>query len=235
MSVLARLAGMEKLARSNLPVRIAQGVAMASRHNGPLMLTAYEQLKPSERSFVDVYLLTDSPTKAARAAYPSITESLLNVRALDMLRRPLIQAAIAAKLEAVSSRYAVTLDRTVAEIAKIAYANMGDYVRINDEGEPVPDFSNVDYDQMAAVKTIKTETVVDPSDKTKEIKKVTFELHPKLDGLDKLMKKLGGYAPVGMSLTGPNGGPLQVEHSRGIDKDMTAEQAALIYQRSLEE
>lgn len=222
------------VAMPNNPVRIAANVALAARHSGPMMLSAWDQLKPSERTFVNVYLETDSPTKAARAAFPSVVEAVVNVRALDMLRRPLIQAAIAAKLEQVASRYEVTLDRTVAEIAKIAYANMGDYVKINAEGEPVPDFSNVDYDQMAAVKTIKTETVVDPSDKTKEIKKVTFELHPKLDGLDKLMKKLGGYAPLGMSLTGPNGGPLQLEQ-RSVTVTMTAEQAALEYQRSLEE
>lgn len=218
----------------NNPVRIAANIALASKHDGPLMLSAWDQLKPSERTFVNVYLETDSPTKAARAAFPNVVEAVVNVRALDMLRRPLIQAAIAAKLEKVASRYEVTLDRTVAEIAKIAYANMGDYVRINSEGEPVPDFSNVDYDQMAAVKTIKTETIQDPNNEEGTIKKVTFELHDKLNGLDKLMKKLGGYAAVGVALSGPNGSPLQFE-TRSVTVTMTAEQAALEYQRSLEE
>lgn len=219
----------------NKPLREAAQRALTAKHSAETMLTAYDQLKPTERVFVDAYLATDNPKMAMRAANASLDEKLLDIRAVDMLKRPLVQAAMADKLQKLTQKYEVTLERTVREIAKIGYANMADYVRMTDQGEPFVDLSDVTYDEMAAIKSVSVEDVKEGrGEDAREIRKVKFELHDKRGALDMQMKYLGGYAPVGVSVTGPNGGPLQID-ARVVTVDMTAEQAADYYARSLEE
>lgn len=220
-------------------------IALNERHGAEFMLTAYDQLKPTERIFVDAFVATDSPIKAIVAALPSTPVNVQNVRAIDFLKRPLVQAAIADKIRRVTEKYDVSTDALVRELAFVAKANMRDYVRLTPEGEPFPDFSEVPYEAWAAVKSIKVEDVKDGRGATdpetgkpvdREIRKVSFELHDKLGAIEKLMKKNGAYPAAQMQLTGANGGPIQTAVDiRAITVTMTPEQAADHYARSLEE
>jgi phage terminase small subunit len=226
------------IARPNHPAQTAAAVALAERHGAEFMLTAYDQLKPTERIFVDVFVATDSPVKAIVAALPATPANVQNVRAIDFLKRPLVQAAIADKIRRVTEKYDVSVDALVRELAYVAKANMRDYVRLTPEGEPFPDFSEVPYEAWAAVKSIKVEDVKDGrGDDARDIRKVSFELHDKLGAIEKLMKKQGAYPANQLQLTGANGGPIQTQSSvdiRAVTVTMTPEQAAEHYARSLE-
>jgi phage terminase small subunit len=219
----------------NKAVRIAAATAVARQHGGELLLTAYDQLKPTERIFVDAYVATDNPAKAMRAAQPALAEKLINIRAVDMLNRPLVSAAIADKVRRITEKYDVSIDALVRELAYVAKSNMADYVRITPEGEPFIDLSEVSYEAMAAIKSVKVEDVKEGrGDDQREIRKVSFDLHNKLGAIDQLMRKLGAYAPTGIGTTlnvQINGGNTNLQ----INADMSPEQAADYYARSLEE
>lgn len=199
----------------------------------PGVKTAYEQIKPFERVFVDAYVATDNPIKASQAVYPNLAAnpSIANVRAMDMLSRPLIQAAIAERYKRLSDRFEITAENVTREIALMAFARMGDYVRITDEGEPFVDMSELTSEQMAAISEVTVEDFTEGrGPDARQIRKVKFKLHDKGGALDKLAKIVGVYAPERLELTGANGGPIQ-----SVSVTMSAEQAALAYQQSLEE
>lgn len=219
----------------NKALRITAMKALARQHSGEMMLTAYDQLKPTERIFVDAYVATDNPVTAIRAAMPALAENLLNIRAVDMLNRPLVGAAIADKVRRITEKYDVSVDALVRELAYMAKANMADYVRITPEGEPFVDLSEATYEMMAAIKTVTVEDVKEGrGEDQREIRKVKFDLHDKQGAIDKLMRKHGAYAPTGAGITlnmQVNGDNTNMQ----INADMSPEQAADYYARSLEE
>lgn len=218
----------------NAVVRQAAYEALAMQHDKSVMLTAFDQLKPSERIFVSAYVATDNPVRAIIAANPALDSNphLAQVRAFDMLKRPLVQAAIAQKIEKLAEKYDVSVEALVRELAFVAKANMADYVRITPEGEPYVDLSEATPEMMAAIQSVKVEDVKEGrGEDAREIRRVTFQLHDKLRGIDMLMKRHGAYAPVGMNVNVTGG--LTVQHEP-VKETMTAEQAADHYQRSLE-
>lgn len=215
--------------------------ALTAPNSGGVMLTAYEQCKPLERVFVDAYVATDNPLKSLKATHPDIRPDLVNVRALDYMRRPLVQAAIAEKQRAIAARWDITAENVVREIALLAFARMGDYVTKTAEGEAFLDLNKIPEDELsdrlAAVSELTVEDFKGSRDEgERDIRKVRFKLHDKGANLDKLMKRLGAYAPdnVTMVHTGADGGPVQHQHSVAL-VTMSAKEAAELYAKSLED
>lgn len=200
------------------------------------MRTAYDQLAPTERAFVDEYVASDDPRGAAIRAWPKkageVKPNVLDTRALDFMKRPLIQAAIAERMAAAMDRLEISADRILREVAKIAFSNIGDYVRITAEGEPYVDLSDVNSDQLAAVAEVTVEDFKDGrGDEARDVKRVKFKLHDKLNGLDKLMRYRGLYAPEKLEVTGKGGAPIKTVN---VNVEMTAAEAAEVYARELE-
>lgn len=218
---------------------IIEGIAPSSEFR-----TSYDQLKPTERLFVDAYVATDDPIAAAFAAFPELASagttdrravSASGARAMEYSRRPLVQAAIAEKMKAAAERWELRADKVLAEVAKIAYSNLGDYLSLTSSGEPYVDLSKVDHSLMAAVSEITVEDFVDGrGEDARDVKRVKFKLHDKGAALDKAMKYLGLYSAerVDMRVVGSmttTQGPAQ------ITAGMTTAQAAELYRASLDE
>jgi len=208
----------------------------AERKNRTDFATAFGQLKISEQTFVLAYLEnSDDPRHAIRKAFPGIQKNVENVRAIDMLRRPLVMAAIAEKQNERMQRFEVTAEAVLREVALIAYARMGDYTKREEDGTLSLDLSKIPEDELserlAAVSEVTFDDTLDENGKLVG-RKTKFKLHPKNDGLDKLMKYFGLYAPekLNMQVTGPNGGPIQ-----NITVTMTADEARKVYEDSLYE
>lgn len=212
------------------------GVIMGAVMPAVEFRTAYDQLRPTERAFVDAYVITDDPIEAAKMAFPVLKElpkghDGARVRAVEYCNRPLIQAAIADKMAEISRRFELTADRVLGEIAKIAYANMDDYID-RTSGDPLLDFSpeRVTREQMAAVGELTVETYKEGrGDEAREVKRIKFKLHDKLNALDKAMRRLGLYEPDGLKIIDGrvSAGPKQ------ITRDMSADEAAELYARSI--
>lgn len=151
-----------------------------------------DRLNPKQDRFCREYLVDHNATQAAiRAGY---SPRCAGVQAAQLLVKPKIQDRVAELTRAQSTRLEITADRVISEIAKVAFADMADYVTIQPDGTPVLDFGKAPDGGLAAVSQIEQETVTERGGGDVErVKRTKFRLHPKLDALDKLARHLGLY------------------------------------------
>lgn len=192
------------------------------------IVSAYDQLRPFEQTFVDVYCthINGSLADAAQTALafkPERNTEFLDSKGRELLSKPLIRAAIAERRREITTELKVKAEKVVSEVAAIAFSNMANYVKLDEFNQPYLDLSKATIAQMAAIQEI---TIEDDNGK----KKTKVKLHPKLAALDMLMKYLGQYAPDRVEISGPNGGAIPVV---AVTANMSVEQAAEIYRRSL--
>ena len=95
-------------------------------------------------------------------------------------------------LERAAERYAVTTDRVIGELARIAFANSLDYWTIDSNGEPTIDLSKVDRDKGAAISEIIVDRYMDgKSENAREVKRIRIKLASKQAALESLGRHLG--------------------------------------------
>lgn len=97
-----------------------------------------------------------------------------------------------ARLERTAERYAVTTDRVVAELARLAFANSMDYWTIDSKGQPQLDLSKITRDQGAAISEIVVDEYKDGrGEDAREVKRVRIKLADKRQALVDLGRHLG--------------------------------------------
>lgn len=144
---------------------------------------------PKQQRFIEEYPVDFNGTKAAeRAGYSKKTAGQ---QASRLLKNVNVQAAIQKLVGKLSLTAGVTAERVLAEIAKVGFANLGDYFRISDEGEPYIDLSDLTEDQMAALQEITVEDFTDGrGDNSRDVRRVKIKMLDKLNALEKLGKNL---------------------------------------------
>jgi phage terminase small subunit len=149
-----------------------------------------DTLTAKQQCFVSEYLVDLNATQAAiRAGYSEKTAYSIGP---ENLTKPLVQAAIAAAMEERAKRTEVTQDRVVAELAKIGFANMRNYMRTGDNGDPYLDFSALTEDQTAALAEVTVDDYVEGrGENSRAVKRVKFKLHDKRAALVDLGRHLG--------------------------------------------
>ena len=148
-------------------------------------------MTPKQEQFVQEYLSDLNARQAAlRAGYSDATAT----NAHRMLRRPEIAAAVADAKRNRASALQVTAERVIAEYARIAFANMADYVRFEADAMQVRPIDTLTADQTAAIAEV-TES------KTQRGGTVRFKLYDKLAALNALARHigLGQIEPVSLS------------------------------------
>ncbi len=142
-------------------------------------------MTPKQERFVQEYLVDLCAAKAARRA--GYSESTAR-RAADYLRKPHILDAIArAKAERVGV-LKITAERVLAEYARVAFANMADYVRFGPDGVLVQPMDALTADQTAAIAEVS-------DSKTTRGGVVRLKLHDKLAALNALARHVGLAQP----------------------------------------
>lgn len=121
-----------------------------------------------------------------------------DVAAKSMGYRWLRNAKVQKEMDAARERYLKILGvnprRVLAELAKIAFAQLPDIFVISDQGEAVFDLNLMTPEMKAAFADYQVETYVEGrGDQARDVKKVRVKLHNKLDALDKLMKHMGMF------------------------------------------
>lgn len=220
---------------ANLPASLKRA-REAERANRRDFTTAFGQLKIAEQTFVMAYLEnSDDPRHAIRKAYPGIQSNVENVRVLDMMRRPLVIAAIAEKQNERLQRFEITAENIIREVALVAFARMGDFAKVNEDGTMSLDLTGIPEDELserlAAVSEVTFDDTLDDEGKVVG-RKTKFKLHPKNDGLDKLMKHFGLYAAEKREISGPGGAPIPIA---AVTVQMTPEEARREYERMLDD
>lgn len=218
---------------AGLPASIQRARA-EQRELGHSFDSAYDQLKPAEQAFVLSYVLKDHPQQAILAAYPGLQKNVINVRALDMMRRPLVQAAIAEKHKERMARFELSAENIIRETALVAFARMGDFVKRDADGTLSLDLSSIPEEELserlAAVSEVTFEETQDAEGKT--VRKTKFKLHSKLDGLDKLIKIAGLYAPEKIDARVLNG---SIAEGGTISENMSVSDARKVWEGLLDD
>lgn len=122
------------------------------------------------------------------------------------------QPHVAARIEFLRMEAAklagVSLGRVLLEQSRIAYANMIDYLAVED-GQPRLDLSRLNREQAAAIAEFTVDTHVEhdgPGDKEGiVVTRTRFKLHDKVGALRDLKKHLGGDAPTKHAMTDAEG------------------------------
>lgn len=107
-----------------------------------------------------------------------------------------LQAAAAAKTE-------ITIERWLAEVAGIAFADIRDVIGFGPKGVTLKDGATLTREQAALIAEVMD---------TKDGQRV--KLHSKLDALDKLARRFGWYAPEKRRLEGG----LTISHEEALEQ-----------------
>jgi phage terminase small subunit len=167
------------------------------------------KLTSKQTRFVAEYLTDLNGTQAAiRAGYSAKTAQEQGSR---LLSNVMVAAAIEAAQQARAHRTGVTADRVVAELALIGFANMADYMRATDGGDPYLDFSALSRDQAAALQEVTVDRYTEGHGEDKrDVKRVKFKLADKRAALVDLGRHLGLFVDR-HEHSGPDGRPIQVD------------------------
>lgn len=145
------------------------------------------------QKFADSYLLSFNATKAALdAGYSKASAAQTGYK---LLRREDVQRYLAERRAELAASTGVTLERTVAEIARVAFADMRDVMQWGTRDVDVSDTLTV---PMAfAEPKDSNELSPDVAAAVAEVSQgktgFKIKLHSKTNALDMLMKHLGGY------------------------------------------
>jgi phage terminase small subunit len=160
-----------------------------------------KKLTAKARRFVEEYLVDFCATQAAlRAGYsPRSARSI----GAENLTKPHICAAIAATVEKLKAKAEKTAEDVQAELERLAFANMLDYMRVDDfSGDPRIDFSALTREKASAIRKLTVESFLerDPDGEDgamRQVKRVKFELHDKRRALIDLMQQFHHYEEAG--------------------------------------
>lgn len=173
----------------------------------------------NRQRFVIHYVRLNNGTAAARKA--GYDHERAGVTASELLARDDIQAAIAERRAELAERYRITPERIMEEYAKIAFANILDYTRVDGTGTDLfCDFAGADLEHMAAVAEIVTRTTTKKNrdeDEPEVTRETRFKLHDKKGALDSIAK-ITGLMTEGVRLLAPRGGeePARIEVVRRV-------------------
>ena len=107
-----------------------------------------------QRRFCEEYLIDGKVGAAAfRAGYSFKTR---HAQGSQLLADPKIQAYLAERKQKVMSVTGITPERILQELALVAFANVGDYIRKGEDGKAYIDLSDMDRDKLGGTFEIQT-------------------------------------------------------------------------------
>ncbi len=179
-------------------------------------------LNAKQKRFVAEYLIDLNATQAAiRSGYSRRTAGSVGN---ENLQKPEIASAVAEGQAKLAVKAEITAERVIAELAKIGFANMADYMRVGANGDPVLDFSKLSRDQSAALVECTVEDFVDGrGEDARDVRRVKFRLADKRAALVDLGKHLGLFKER-VEVTGKDGGA--IEHNDVSARDILADKLA---------
>lgn len=159
------------------------------------------KLRPKQQRFVEEYLADLNATQAAiRAGYSPRTARQVGH---ENLTKPDIAEAVCEAKNTRSKRTEITQDSVLEELARIAFANFGDYFKVGENGTLALDLAGVDDEAMGAIAEVTQDTLINTSkDKAVSVRRTKLKTHPKLQALRLLAEHLG---MIGNARTGDAG------------------------------
>ena len=165
------------------------------------------KLTHKQAMFVNEYLVDLNATQAAiRAGYSEHTAHDIGC---ENLKKPNVAAAIFVAMEERADRTGITADKVLSEISKLGFANMHDYMTVNDDGYAYVNLSDLTREQAAAIQEMTVDSYYEgKGDDAREVKKVKFKLADKKGNLELLGKHLKLFTEK-QEISGPGGKPIE--------------------------
>lgn len=170
-------------------------------------------LTDKQQTFADTYLCDPelNATKSYKQAYPKSSLKSAEARASELLRNIKVSTYIAKAMDARSRRTEIDSDGVLQEKAKMAFANMLDYITPTEDGAVTVDLSKLTRDQAAAITEVTVDEYTDGrGEGAREVRRIRFKLADKGKHLELLGKHLKLFTDR-HELTGKDGAPLEVE------------------------
>jgi phage terminase small subunit len=138
-----------------------------------------------QRQFVREYIVDFNATQAAaRAGYSAKTAY---ERGSDLLKKPEIQKAVAAEIEARSDRTGITQDWVVQRLAELASADIADYMEWDDKSATFKPKEDLPPGATKSILSIKSSKNVDGSSR------LEMKMTDKLKALEMLARHTGAF------------------------------------------
>lgn len=170
-------------------------------------------LTAKQANFADEYLVDFNAVRAYRAAYPGCkSDNTAGVEGHRLLKNPKIADYIQKRMQDRQVRTEITQDRVLREYAKLGFFDPRKL--FNADGSP-REIADLDDDTAAAIAGLDVLEVYEGTGAdrvfTGYIKK--YKIANKIGALDSMAKHLGLFIDR-QEITGPDGGPLQMQVSR---------------------
>lgn len=148
-----------------------------------------KSLTPRQSIFVHEYLVDLNATQAAiRAGYSAKTAEVQGPRLLGNVR---IAAEIQKGMDRRAARVDIKADQVLAEVARLAFANMLDFIKPTADGGAVVDLSKLSREQAAAIQEVTVDQYMEGSgEAAREVKRIRFKLADKKGSLELLGRNL---------------------------------------------
>jgi phage terminase small subunit len=167
-------------------------------------------LAPMAQRFAWEYPIDCNGTAAAiRAGYSPKTAKQM---AYKLLQDPRVKAAIKKAQADVAERAGLSAVMVAVELKRIAFADMTDFVEWGPQGVTLRSSNPEDDDDADDRPPVDGRVVAEVSESITEAGgSKRIKLHDKLGAIGQLTKMFGWNAPEKQEVSGPNGGPMQVE------------------------
>jgi phage terminase small subunit len=156
-----------------------------------------------EIDFVCEYMRTGDEIRAYRHAFNVIREkgetAWMNAgpKARRLLDKPWMSGYIGELQAKLRARMKLDTASIMEELAKLGFANMSDFVVLQEDGTPQFDISGISYEQSAAISEMTIETYMDgKGDAARPVKAVKVKLAPKIGALELMGKHLKMWTDV---------------------------------------
>ena len=120
---------------------------------------SYDKLTDKQKLFVDEYLVDLNATQAYLRAGYQVSETVAGVNAHHSLKNPKIAKAIEKRMEDRQKRTEITQEMVIKQLAKIAFADIKDFVEWDKYGNVVvKPASEIDGTLVSEISSSDTET-----------------------------------------------------------------------------
>lgn len=155
-----------------------------------LFTSAYRQLTPVEKQYVDSYVQTlerqadKEHQRLSNYLHLPISDEVYNA-SNGLLDRPMVIAAITERVNEITAANELSPNRLIREYIALAFSNMGDYIEISTDGTPNLALHKCTPEMLAAIKKVNYEV------NSLGAVKFNIELHDKLKPMDSLGNYMG--------------------------------------------
>lgn len=173
-----------------------------------------DNLTVKQEKFAQRYVETGNASEAYRLSYDatSMSDEAISVEASRLQNNPKVSLRVDELQELARKRHEVTVDRVIAEYAKIAFLDIRKAFDDNGNLKPIHE---IDDDTAAAIAGIESEAVFEGNGRDRErvgtLKKI--RLVDKKGALDSIARHLGMFVDK-TEVTGKDGGPVELTDAK---------------------